>query len=77
MSKEEISSHWEEIMTTINNIESRKERVIWIGDLNRHLGNRIPGNIDKVSYGGELINQFLEAGNYILLNETEKVLGGP
>ena len=77
MTRDEISSHWEEVMTIINNIEARNERFLWIGDLNRHMGDKIPGNSDKVTYGGELLKQFLESDKYVLLNSTEKVTGGP
>ena len=54
--------------------------VILIGDLNKQIGNGIygvKGNHDKVSHGGKLVHRLLENGNYTLVNNTEKCVGGP
>ena len=77
MSKESIEKHWNDILEVIGRIEERDELTVVIGDLNRHLGSEIPGNSSKVSYGGELVNEFLESGKYVLVNSTEKVKEGP
>ena len=34
-------------------------------------------NNKKVTFGGKLVHQLLEDGNYILLNNSEKCVGGP
>ena len=75
--KETIEKHWKEIVQTINNIEERKENFIFIDDANRLIGNIVPNNSEKISYGGSLIREFLESDDYTLLNGTEKVVGGP
>ena len=49
-----------------------------IGDFNRHIGDIIEGNEDgKVSFGGHLVRDLIDTGNYCLVNATEKVIGGP
>ena len=51
-----------------------------IGDMNRAIGSDehgIPGNKDKVSYGGELIREMLKNEEYVLLNSLSLVEGGP
>ena len=77
MSKEMIEQHWDEIVDEIGKIEEREEWFLLAGDFNRHLGNSIPGNLPTVSYGGKLINSFLESPKYKLLNATNKTVGGP
>ena len=77
MNKDEIDDHWREIMEVINSVEARKESLVWIGDFNRHVGPKIPGNDDRVSYGGNLLIQFLESEKYILLNASDKSVGEP
>ena len=37
----------------------------------------IPGNKDKVSYGGELIRDMLKNEEYVLVNSLELFVGGP
>ena len=51
--------------------------LVLLGDLNRHLGKFIPGNNEKTSYAGRLLIEFLEKGDYILLNATNKSKNGP
>ena len=77
MSKEEADTHWEEIMDVINDIEAREESFLWVGDLNRHVGKLIPGNVDKTTYGGDLLIQFLKSDRYVLVNSSNKSSGGP
>ena len=51
-----------------------------IGDFNRAIGNGpfgVEGNHPKVSYGGSLVQKFIESGEYILVNNSEKCVGGP
>ena len=49
------------------------------GDLNKLVGNIIPGNSPKVSLGGKLLRKLLDTGNWILVNGlgSEIVKGGP
>ena len=64
MKKEKIEEQWKEILEVISSIEQRKEHLLWIGDINRHLGSMIPGNDNKVSIGGKLLIPFLESNKY-------------
>ena len=77
MRREEIEEHWEEIMGVISRVEAREEHLVLIGDANRHLGSLIPGNIEKVSHGGELMKELLETDKYVLLNSSSKSRNGP
>ena len=76
MKRDDIESHWNELLEVINSVENRDEFLVIIGDTNRHLGSIIPGNNDKVSYGGELIKTLLETEKYVLMNASEKLRGG-
>ena len=58
-------------------IELKGESVILLGDLNKHVGDIIKGNIDKISFGGTLIRELLDTGKYLLVNASSKVVGGP
>merc|ERR1711954_123910 len=49
----------------------------WCGDFNKHVGNMIPGNHEKVTNGGKLVKEFLESGDYVLVNANSKSTGGP
>ena len=54
------------------------ETVIILGDLNKHIGDLIEGNKgDKATLGGNLIKDFISTGNFILVNSSSKVKGGP
>ena len=75
--KDEINDRWNKIQDQINKIESRGELLVIIGDLNVHVGDIIPSNSSKVSCGGKLLKEFLESGNYILINALERTKGGP
>ena len=77
MTKEDIDKQWSELLTVIHKIEAREEWLVCIGDFNRHLGCVVPGNSPDVTYGGELVNRFLESPNYVLLNSSSKTTGGP
>ena len=45
--------------------------------MNKHVGSIIEGNNEKVSMGGKLIMDFLDKQNYVLVNSSKKVEGGP
>ena len=73
-----IRDHWKEILEEIIKIEVKGEHVILLGDFNRHIGNIIRGNSEKVSEGGKLILDFLNSGEYVLVNGmSDRVTGGP
>ena len=77
LTKEEIDSHWNEVLEVIAKVEERGESLIFVTDANRHVGDIVEGNNEKVTYGGELIRKFLESEKYVLLNSTNLVIGGP
>ena len=66
---------WSRIVNQIEVIERRGEEVLLIGDLNKHVGDIVPGNHTKCSYGGKLVRNLLSAGKFILVNATNKVTG--
>ena len=51
--------------------------MVILGDINKHVGDIIEGNHDKVTFGGRLIKKLLETEKYELVNSTKKVVGGP
>ena len=74
--KEGTERHWNEILDVINKVEARNELLLLIEDFNRHLPN-VPSENSRSSYGGELIDELLQSGKYVLINKTDKVIGGP
>ena len=58
-------------------IELKCESVILQGDLNKHVGDIIKGNKEKISFGGTLIRELLDTEKYLLVNASSKVVGGP
>ena len=63
-----IRENWNEVIEEIIRIETRKEHLILIGDFNKHIGDGIQGNHNKISEGGKLIRELLKNDKYILLN---------
>ena len=47
------------------------------GDQNKHVGDIIDGNHEKVTFGGQLIRNMLKSDKFVLVNSTSKVIGGP
>ena len=77
-SKDEIFESWRRLMKSVDEIMSRGESVLMIGDFNRSIGNDelgVPGNHAKVSYGGKLVRETLAEGRLVLLNSMAE--GGP
>ena len=72
-----INEKWTALLEQVKKIESKGELLVMIGDLNTHVGDTINGNKLKVSCRGMLVRQFLESGDYVLLNSTDKVKNGP
>ena len=61
VSNDEVESRWNRVVDELNVIERRGEDVILLGDMNKHVGDIIPGNHPKCSFGGKLVqaNTFL------------------
>ena len=76
-SNDKIEERWTAIADQVKKIEAKGELLVLIGDINAHVGDIIEGNISKISHSGHLIRQFVIDGDYVLLNSTDKVKGGP
>ena len=76
-SKNEIEDDWQEVLEVLGKIDALDEEVLFLGDMNRLVGNIVKGNHDKVSFSGTLIRELLSSGNYKLLNASDKVENGP
>ena len=63
LKNDKILDSWTEILREIKKIEARGELFCLIGDLNRHVGDAILGNKNKVSYGGKLIRDLFNREN--------------
>ena len=74
--KDKVKDNWAVIMQEVIKIEAKGEYVVVIGDY--HICDLIDGNEnDKVTNGGELVREFLDNGDYILVNASDRVSGGP
>ena len=74
---DEVEQRWSRIVNEIENIERRGEETILLGDLNKHVGEIIPGNHKKCSFGGKLVKDLLNTDKFILANALKSVEGGP
>ena len=74
---DDIERRWNELMEEVSKIEERSEQLVIAGDFNAHLGDIVVNNHEKISYGGQLVRDFVLAGNYVLVNQSEKTEGGP
>ena len=45
--------------------------------MNKHVGDIIEGNHEKVTHGDKLIRELLNTKKYVLIDSTSKVKGGP
>ena len=80
VTKAEAEEKWMRLLNEINSIQKRKEHLLIIGDMNKHIGNDelgVAGNHPKISSGGELIRGFLSSENFVCLNNSKLVTGGP
>jgi hypothetical protein len=79
-SKDEVLQRWIRFRKDLDDIKARGEPSIIIGDFNKHIGNDnlgVSGNNGDISYGGTLVRDLLSTGDYLLINNTEKSVGGP
>ena len=75
---DKIFEQWGNVLQEIARIEAKSEFIVLIGDLNNDVGYIIEGNDkDRVSFGGQLVRDFIDTGKYILVNASKKVIGGP
>ena len=77
VSNDEVENRWNRIVHELEVIERRGEDALLIGDMNKHVGDIIPGNHEKCSFGGKLVKNLLNSGKYVLVNASSKVEGGP
>ena len=77
LSVENIKENWEAILKEMIDIKAREENCVLIGDVNRHVGDIIPGNHDKTSPGGKLLLDLIHTGEYALVNALGVAAGGP
>ena len=78
--KDKILASWSKIKKELCLIEMRGEAALLIGDMNRAVGadeRGVKGNKVKVSFGGCLIRELVEEGNYKIFNNLELAVGGP
>ena len=75
--REQVEDRFDRICEELNKIELRGEQAILIGDMNKHVGDIIEGNSDKITFGGQLIRDLLKSNKYLLVNSSNKVIGGP
>ena len=73
----DIEDRWYRILSELKKIELLGEHAILIGDMNKHVGDIIKANHNKVSHGGKMIRDMINTKKYILVNSTNKVKGGP
>ena len=77
-SKEQILDSWMRLREDLLEIQSRAEAILVLGDMNVHVGNDewgVNGNHSKVSYGGQLVREFIKNNNFTILNNIAD--GGP
>ena len=74
MTKQEVKENWIRMKRKekeITKIKEREEGLVFIGYMNRAIGNDslgVEGNHAAVSHGGGLIRELLEDKEYVLLN---------
>ena len=77
--KRDVSEQeWNEVVAQFRLGKARGDLVICTGDLNRKVGDIIPGNKAVVDYGGQLVRNEVELGEMVLVNaKVDLVSGGP
>ena len=80
MEKQEIFESWGRLKKDLDEIKSRNESCLLTGDLNRAIGADkmgVKNNHPRISYGGQLVRELLEEGEYFLANNSDLAVGGP
>ena len=76
--QEDSDREWNEILTQFRLAKARGDLAVCCGDLNRQVGDAIPGNKPTVNHGGEVLRGELEQGEMELINSAQdKTVGGP
>ena len=76
--KEKVLESWNRLLQDLKEIESRKEHLLILGDLNRKVGTGIlgiEGNNPNISFGGQLVRDLLATSKYVLLNNLPVATG--
>ena len=79
-SVDEIEKSWLRLKSDIEEIESRREAVMIMGDMNRAIGNDdlgIKDNKEKISKGGQLIRDLIKEKSYTILKNLDTADDGP
>ena len=76
-SKDSIKENWLKVVSEIKRMERLNEGIILASDLNKHVGDIIKGNKDKVTPGGKMIRDLIDNDKYVLLNASKNVVEGP
>ena len=77
---EKVLEGWKQILKELTSIQSKKEAILIIGDLNRAVGDGmagVVGNRSQVSFGGSLIRELIGSGEYFMINNLSLTTGGP
>ena len=77
---EKVLEGWKQILKELITIQSKKEAILIIGDLNRAVGDGmagVVGNRGLVSFGGSLVRELIDSGEYFMLNNLSLTTGGP
>ena len=75
--KDEIYERWEVLLEELNKIKAKAESVVLVGDLNLHCGSIVKENHEKTTIRGKLLRNLLKNKDYVLVNATDKTIGGP
>ena len=76
--KEQIFNSWVRLRDDLCAILARGEALLILGDMNIAVGSDelgVSGNHDRVSYGGQLVRDFMKENNLTILNNL--VVGEP
>ena len=78
--KDVVEAKWARLKHELDNIKGRGEECIFLGDLNKQIGNDelgVAGNHSEISFGGKLVRELLATEEYILVNNMPIATGGP
>ena len=69
--KELVENKWAKLKHELDKIKGRGEECIFLGDLNKLIGNDelgVSGNHSEISFGGKLVRELLATEEYFLVN---------